>query len=606
MKTVLIKSFFIKFALAVLLTLWFYPAHAQTDIPAAEEAEPHLVFKKTIVVKDYAEGQTHTEQHVIKKGEHLWKILREQFKMSDTSINYFCTIAKAVNPEIKDLNMLEPSQNILLPFKYIPGDGSDNSTIMIETHDYQHVVKPAEHLGQILRTRFNLPDDVIFNRITKSLIREANPDIDDLNYISPGQTITVPREVFAMQQFISHNVLPEENLQPSDPMQQAEPDLEPELTIQEPPVTEPEPVIAVAPAPEKTFTEEPLNNDELEIKQMLSMMTRQFEGTDNSTGQEILGTSGIDNATLDYASFPAYNFPWGKKVVLDYGNRLGSKTRSEIAQKWENAEVVSVEARDDMESIIGRVLDVCGFYKVEKDAGYTVNRDALQLSVTGNWIVFKDSSLRKVFVVNLAKDGKPSMSPSLRSYLSGIGLEVMDIGPEVETGEGDASARPAAAYSEISNAPAVLTDTILTMLNIDYETEYKTSIFQNMYSGFTLEVLADRMFILNGEIRLIDFNSLPGRITTIITQQGFNLLQIIPGEESPETTAGRILEYCGADFQAPPVTLTFNQDNKQNVSLTMPGYVVQAADGRTLLTSSNVDESISDFLREMDITIVKY
>ena len=40
--------------------------------------EPHLVFKKSVVVKKYAEGQAHTEQHVIKKGEHLWKILREQ------------------------------------------------------------------------------------------------------------------------------------------------------------------------------------------------------------------------------------------------------------------------------------------------------------------------------------------------------------------------------------------------------------------------------------------------------------------------------------------------------------------------------------------------
>jgi len=606
MKTVIVKSFILKFALAGLLTLWFCPAHAENDTPAAQEPEPHLVFKKTVVVKDYAEGKAHTEQHVIKKGEHLWKVLREQFRMSDTSINYFCKIAKAVNPEIEDLDVLEPSQNILLPFKFIPGDGSDNSTILIETQDYHHVVKPAEHLGQILRTRFNLPDDVIFNRITKSLIREANPDIDDLNYISPGQTITVPREVFAMQQFISHNVLPEERLQPSDPIQQALPEPEPELNIQLLPVPEPEPVIAVAPAREKTFTEEPLNDEELEIKQMLSRMTRQFAGTDNSTGREILNPDGSDNATLDYASFPAYNFPWGKKVVLDYGNRLPAETRTEIGRTWENAEVVSVEARDDMESIIGRVLDVCGFYKVEKDADYTVNRDAIQLSVTGNWIVFKDSSLRKVFVVNLAKDGKSSMSPSLRSYLSGIGLEVMDIGPEVETSEGDASARPAAAYSEISDAPAVLTDTILTMLNIDYETEYKTSIFQNMYSGFTLEVLADRMFILNGETRLIDFNSLPARITTIITQQGFNLLQITPGEESPETTAGRVLEFCGADFQTPPVTLTFNQDTKQNISLTMPGYVVQAPGGRILLTSSDVDGSISDFLREMDIAIVKY
>ena len=44
----------------------------------------------------------------------------------------------------------------------------------------------------------------------------------------------------------------------------------------------------------------------------------------------------------------------------------------------------------------------------------------------------------------------------------------------------------------------------------------------------------------------------------------------------------------------------------RKVHLTMPGYVVQTPTGRALLTSTDVNESISDFLREMDIAIVKY
>lgn len=604
MKIITAIVFFI-FALAVFLPIQYSPAAAQdeTGTLSPQGPEPHLVFKKSVVVKEYAEGRAHTEQHVIKKGEHLWKILREQYRMSDTSINFFCKIARAVNPEIEDLNVLQPSQNILLPFKFIPGDGSDNSTIMIQTQDYRHIVKPNEHLGQILRTQFNLPDDVIFNRITKSLIQDANPDIVDLNHISPGQSITVPREVFAMQQFIAHDVLPEQRLRQPVPLPQPEP----EAAMPETPVPEAELARAIdePPPQEMSFTEEPLNDEELEIKQMLSQMTRQFEGTDNSTGQEVFTPGGSEAITLDYSQFPTYNFPWGKKVVLDYGGKLPEETRKQISQQWENAEVLSVQARDDIESIIGRVLDVCGFYKVEKDADYTISRDAIQLSVTGNWIVFKDSSLRNVFVVNLTQDGTSSMSPSLRSYLSGIGLDVMDIGPGQDSAKAESEKRPMAAYTETA-APAALTDAILNMLGIAFESEYKTSIFQNMYSGFTLEVLADRMFRVNGETRLIDFNNLPARITNIITQQGFKLLQIPPGEESLDAIAGRVLEFCGADFQAPPVTIAFDRGKRKNVSLTMPGYVVQTPHGRALLTNTNVNEPISDFLREMDIAIIKY
>jgi len=607
MKTVSANLTPILCALTVLLTAPFSLAYAQSSTALQQDPEPHLMFKKTVVVKEFKDGQAHTEQHSIKKGDHLWKILREQFNMSDASINFFCKIAKVVNPEIEDLNVLQPSQNILLPFKYIPGDGSDNSTIMIETKDYQHVVQPSEHLGQILRTQFNLPDTLIFNRITKSLIRDANPEIDDLNQISPGQTIIVPREVFAMQQFIDRDMLPEQNLQETKPQQPEPQQPEPVSAALAPPVNPVlEPDVVQEQPLEMSFTEEPLNDEELEIKQMLSQMTRQFDGTDNSTGQEVFTADGNMGVTLDYTQFPSYNFPSGKKVVLDYGGRLPDETRAEISKKWDNAEVVSVEARDDISSIIGRVLDASGFYKVEKDAGYTVNRDAIQLSVTGNWIVFKDSSLRNVFVVNLTQDGKPSIRPSLRTYLAGIGLDVMDVGLGLENADNGSSQRPLAADTQITAAPVDLTDTILSMLNINYKTEYKTNIFQNIYSGFTLEVLADRMFTLNGETRLIDFNSLPDRITSIITQQGFNLLQVRPGEESLDVTAGRVLEFCEADFQAPPVTLTFDSDNRQNVSLNMPGYVVQTPTGRALLTSTDVNESISDFLREMDIAIVKY
>jgi len=581
---------------AIFLAVMIVPAaSAENDFPL----EPHLVFKKSVIVKDLDGGQAHTEQHLIQKGDHLWKILREQYNMSDTSIRFFCRIAKTVNPDIKDINRLSPDQNILLPFKFIPGDGSDNQTIMIDTQDYRHAVKRGEHLGQILRTRFNLPDTVIFNRITKSLIREANPDILDLNLIEPGQSITVPREVFAMRQVISHGAMQEPRLSPTGT------DIKIAAVT-----TEPETAAAPVQPAGMTFDAEPLTDEETEIKNMLSRMTRQFDGTDNATGIEVINPDGSATMRLDYSRFPAYNFPGGKKVVLDFGGRLPDEMRTVISSQWENTEVVSVHARDDMESIIGRVLDVCGFYKVEKKSDYTVNRDAIQLSVTGNWIVFRDSSLRNVFVVNLAKDGNPSINPALRSYLSGIGLDVIDVGAAPETLPGSSGQhggiRPAAAYSEVAAAPMALTDTVLHMLGIDFKTDYKTNIFQNMYSGFSLEVLADRMFTIDNAIHLIDFNSLPGRITTIIHQQGFKLLQIIPGEETPDATVGRVLEFCGADFQPPPATLGFDGCTPQNVRLTVPGYVVRTAQGRTLLTGSDINESISGFLREMDIAIVKY
>ena len=167
-----------------------------------------------------------------------------------------------------------------------------------------------------------------------------------------------------MQQFIAHNAVPEQIIQQSGSAAQPEP----EPAMLETPVPEPELTLKIdKPAPqEMSFTEEPLSDEELKIKQMLSKMTRQFEGTDNSTGQQVFNPDGSEPVTLDYSQFPTYNFPWGKKVVLDYGGRLPDKTRNQISKQWENAEVLSVQASDDIESIIGRVLDVCRIYESKR------------------------------------------------------------------------------------------------------------------------------------------------------------------------------------------------------------------------------------------------
>jgi len=53
------------------------------DLSEKVEKEPHLLFKKTVVVKDYKQGQVYSEHHKVKKGETFWKILRKQHKIDD-------------------------------------------------------------------------------------------------------------------------------------------------------------------------------------------------------------------------------------------------------------------------------------------------------------------------------------------------------------------------------------------------------------------------------------------------------------------------------------------------------------------------------------------
>ena len=55
----------------------------------------------------------------------------------------------------------------------------------------EYVLMPGEHLVNILRNTYNIPDRLIFNEYL-NLIEEINPDIKDINKIKDYQRLLIP------------------------------------------------------------------------------------------------------------------------------------------------------------------------------------------------------------------------------------------------------------------------------------------------------------------------------------------------------------------------------------------------------------------------------
>jgi hypothetical protein len=562
---------------------------------AEEKApEPHLIFKKSVVVKKYKAGQAYAEPRTVKKGEHLWKILREHYQMANSRIAFYSKIAKAVNPEIKDMDKLYPGQKILVPYKFIKTFQQEIGA----ASETEHVVMSGEHLFKILRKDYNLPESLIFSSTVVRLITKANPGIDDLNVLEKGQKIIIPAEIMAMSKAIQKEGLTEEEVVKV-------PDAKPEKSGSGSAKVDIDKVSAEPAA--LPYVE---SSQEVRAKDMVSLFTHSFEGTDNRTGKDEISLEGQGTIKLDYAKFPLYDFPWGKKILFDYGNKLPAGAREVIAAQWENAEVVSVHEKDDMESILGKVLDGCGFYKVEKGGEYMINRDNIQLSVSGNWIVFKDSMMKNVFVVNLIKDKQEPMNPELKAYLSSMGLNIVDISTGKKEKAGPVIKKPGEKrkieLQKIKAEPIILTDRILDILGQPYQKDYNTQIFQNIYSGFSLEVMADRMFVKDGSTFLIDFHNLPDRICEIIAEQGFQLLKIDPQKEDLPIVAKKVLDFYGKEYGSSPAKFQYDKDKKSNVRLTIPGFLIKTGSEKVLLTQVELKDAIIQFLSEMDVRIVQY
>jgi len=505
------------------------------------EKEPHLLFKKSVVVKDYKQGQVYSEHHKVKKGESLWKILENQYKVEDKKISFFLKIANFINPDIKDINKLYPEQDILIPYKYQEGKSPGKEKAVSSEEDESYVVRYGDHFAKILRNKYDLATPIIFSNRTIRLFKEANPKIKDINKILTGQKIVIPAEIISMKsRFIPIGKLAVKKDEGNDRPEKPEKPEKPEL-----------PEKPVLPTAQTKITDNYISDNEAATKDMLSLLARSFDGTDNRSGEEEFELEGRGALKLDYSKYPLYEFPWGKKVLLDYGNRITGGVKDVIVSKWENAEIVGVQEKDDIKSILDRVLDVCGFYKVEQEGEYTVNRDNIQISVSGDWIVFKDDSLKNVFVINLINDSKEVVSPSLKSYLAEMGLAFVDVKSDGIEITKDNNVSKKADYRKISAEPLFMTDQILDLLGIEYKKDQSTNIFQNSESGFSLEIIADRMFEKDGTVHMIDFQSLPLRIYDVIVEQGFKILNVSP-EDDILKSAEKILIFCGAEYKSSP------------------------------------------------------
>jgi hypothetical protein len=150
-----------------------------------------------------------------------------------------------------------------------------------------------------------------------------------------------------------------------------------------------------------------------------------------------------------------------------------------------------------------------------------------------------------------------------------------------------------------------MTDQILDVLGIKYVKDQITNIFQNSESGFSLEVIADRMFEKDGTVHMIDFQSLPLRIYDVIVEQGFKILNVSPEDEILQS-AEKILVFCDAEYKSSPVEFKYGKNEKSKLKLKVPGVLINPGKGEVLLTQVPLNEAITQFLADIDVKIIQF
>ncbi|NIO19199.1 MAG: LysM peptidoglycan-binding domain-containing protein, partial [Candidatus Aenigmarchaeota archaeon] len=143
-----------------------------------------------------------TQAYIVKKGDCLWKILREKGLWRRGNISELLSVIKKLNGSLRNLDLIHPGEKIIIPLKITPlapnlaqeRSSLKKRTLLKGPTDLKfenYTVMPGDSLTKVVKARYKMPPEYLYNEYL-DLVKDLNPSIKDLDAIYPGQIIRLP------------------------------------------------------------------------------------------------------------------------------------------------------------------------------------------------------------------------------------------------------------------------------------------------------------------------------------------------------------------------------------------------------------------------------
>lgn len=451
---------------------------------AAREDSARLVLRKTA-------GLHGQKVYVVKKGDHIGKILRAQ--LGDEPIPY--VLLRKINPGIRNLNRIYPGQKIMIPVRGMTDVAGFENAIAKEgeTHSTEYLIQEGDSISRIILTELNVgPAEVLS---TYRLVRRMNPDIEDMNTLSAGQRLKLPVNPDHAYRSATAPV-PAAGNKPDKPL-----------------------IATAAKAP--SIAEGLLG--------IIRPVIARMKGSLTTRGHYYIPLRDNTQVTIDCSLIPVVELDDGSTVFLDFGNRLPDHLKGLISQSSPNfAFLPAGELSDDLTSLQGIL---------RHSRNYTMFNAARPLPLTlkpeilaaPDWIIEgKRASRGPIYrqgLFLLGSDEQP-LPTEARTFMENNGLIVTEI-----------SGGQVASALIAQTAPIMIPDLrgikgisfAEQLLRAMGETPVKNAeivVFDQARHGFNLSVTADLLLRRGEKQFIIHAKRLPDEFIRSLKEEGTETILI--------------------------------------------------------------------------------
>ena len=506
-------------------------------------------------IRQVGDKKVFTQTLTIRKGEWVWKILREKGLLQKGNLPQLLSVLKRLNKSFQNLNLVHPGERIIIPLKIVPISGgavreaagapekvvSLDSLKGVRLENYS--VQPGDSLTRVVKGRCGTAPGRSYREYLE-LVKRLNPSIVNPDLIYPGQVIRLP--------IYSPEVV--------------------RKSIPAPPAAFPRKKARAGKAP-------PIAGD---IGKILTAMGEKWI----DSGKHFIPLKSGGQIDLEAASFPIVSRKNGLNLIVDLNGELPRKMERLIASSWGNYRVVHLDADDDLPSALDKIIRVCDFPRVFGRAESLELEGDISFRITGDWIIEQREpgpDTRPAFVVlNLAGAGSRPAPRSIRDYLKRLGVAIIDYPPGKESDAENAGTPEVLSGGKTATS---LVRSLLRLTGRSFSTRVKIPVYQSRRADLRLMIIADFFLKVAGEDAIISLGNLDPEITSFLKEHRFRVLSLAPGEE-PQAVVRRTLAFIGQPCDSNPhVFKAGTRGDTPVITLTLPGDVFQDRDDRPVLAT---------------------
>lgn len=551
---------------------------------AAKEDTAQITLKKTAV------SRKNLYTYTVEKGDILSAIVRTIPGITERDISNNYQIIKELNPDLADLNKLNPGQLLVLPGKSLTEEKKVTTATAIpsaeavapttaSTISQPYTIKKGDSLIKIIYRKLKIKTNI---QKTLKIIKSMNPDIADVNKIYTGEIINLPGKTL----FVS---APEETKSvEQEVVKLAEKTTPPEkiIEVKEKKVMPPEARIAV-------------------IKHVITQMN----GSLSTTGNYYLPLPKTGQVTIDCSKIPVIEFDDKTTVFLDLENRADNNLKKIISDNWTNYYLVKVENNDDVISILKKVINTTKGYSMTKRENPMTIGVLPPVEIVVDWMIVKAApkqALPLMQGLRLVYENNLLLPKAVKNYSQKNGLIITEISEETGL-----VGKPEEIYS-LPPMPVFPTTSakdfsyaLVSNLGLSADKDADIKIFDTAKDGFNLSIKADVLVKYQDKKYIIYSRNLSQQFINVLKQAG-NELIFVADNDSPKNIMEKILRSFNISFASGNFTFSGIDKNQAPYTLNFSGTKIKT-DKDLYVIDFNIDHELRGLLKEAwSANIAKY